>query len=279
MTDARTERGSGAWRRRLVVCADDAGWDRDNDEVIHRLAAAGGLSAISVLVDGPSAPDWAARDLPAGCSLGLHLNLTWTPDGGSTRLGRLLLAACTRRLPVAATRERIVAQLRRYERLYGGPPAFVDGHQHVHALPVVRELLLAALTRRYGASGSLPAVRSTQSRHWRGAKPLVLNRLGGRALARRLQGLRWACNQDFAGVYDFSPSTPYRARMQAWLSTLGDGGLVMAHPGVGTLAEHGAARAREASYLASPHWQTDRTAAGFDLVRFDSAALAAQGGG
>jgi len=271
--------GVGRRRRRLVVCADDAGWDSNNDEVIHQLAMAGGISAVSVLVDGPSAPEWGWRALPAGCALGLHLNLTWTPEAGSSRLGRLLLAACTRRLPAAATRERVIAQLRRFEHLYGAPPAFVDGHQHVHALPVVREVLLDALTRRYGRAGNRPAMRSTRSRHWRGVKSLALNRLGGRALARRLQALDWACNRDFAGVYDFSQHTPYRARMLAWLSTLSDGGLIMAHPGVGTLAEHGEARAREASYLASADWSADRTAAGFELVRFDSTVLAPRCGG
>jgi len=257
--------------RRLIVCADDAGWDIDNDDVVAALASAGRISAVSVLVDGPTARDWADRVLSADCALGLHLNLTWTPERGSERLSRLLLAAFARRLSSTETRRRINDQLQRFERLYGRPPAFVDGHQHVHALPVVRDQLLDQLRQRYGDDPcSRPAVRSTFARRWRGVKPLALNMLGGRDLADQLAALEWPCNRDFAGVYDFSESQPYRQRVLHWLSSLADKGLIMVHPGVETLTEHGEARAREAAYLRSADWLKDMASGGVALQRFDA---------
>lgn len=271
MTDDVTSRKGGNGLRRLIVCADDAGWDVDNDDVVAALASAARISAVSVLVDGPSAHDWADRALPADCALGLHLNLTWTPERGSERLSSLLLAAYARRLSSAEIRQRINNQLQRFERLFDRPPAFVDGHQHVHALPIVREQLLDRLRQRYGDDPrARPAVRSTYARRWRGVKPFALNVLGGRELANRLAALDWPCNRDFAGVYDFSESQPYRQRVLRWLSSLADKGLIMVHPGVQTLTEHGEARAREAAYLGSEDWLIDLASAGVSLQRFDA---------
>jgi len=259
--------------RQLVVCSDDAGWDEDNDGVIASLAQSGRISAVSVLVDGPHAPAWAQELAPpAGCALGLHLNLTWEPGQPSRGLAQLIGRCHARLLSPAWAETRIAAQLQRFEAVYGRPPDFVDGHQHVHMLPVIRERLLALLGQRYGA-GQRPAVRAPLSRHWRGAKAWLLNRLGAAALAAGLQAEGWPCNSDFAGVYDFGTGLSYRSRVQAWLGSIDDAGLLMTHPGSLGPLEHAAARAAEADYLASAQWPADLRAAGAQLMPFRPAAL------
>ena len=78
--------------RNVVLCADDAGWSAANDHAIARHAAAGEISAVSVLVDGPVAHQWRDFDAPGrGCSLGLHLNMTWEPGSDSAGLGLSLI--------------------------------------------------------------------------------------------------------------------------------------------------------------------------------------------
>ncbi|WP_292256660.1 ChbG/HpnK family deacetylase, partial [Mesorhizobium sp.] len=47
------------------------------------------------------------------------------------------------------------AQYDRFVEALEGPPDYIDGHQHVHFLPVVRNWLLA----RFGASAGKPALR------------------------------------------------------------------------------------------------------------------------
>ncbi len=259
--------------RQLVVCSDDAGWDEDNDEVIASLARAQRISAVSVLVDGPHAPAWAQDAAPpASCALGLHLNLTWEPGQPSRGLAQLIGRCHARLLSPAWAEARIAAQLLRFEALYGRPPDFVDGHQHVHMLPVIRARLLAQLSQRYGPQGR-PAVRAPLSRHWRGSKAWLLNRLGAATLAAGLQAGGWPCNRDFAGVYDFSTGPGYRSRIQGWLASIDDAGLLMTHPGSLGSLEHAAARAAEASYLASAQWLDDLQAVGVQLVPFRPAAL------
>lgn len=253
--------------RDLAVCADDAGWDAANDAVIAGLAAAGRISAVSVLVEGPNAAAWRDADLGANGSLGLHLQLTWSSDRGSHGLGRLIAEAYAGRLQRSTVTRRLDDQLRRFETLFGRPPDFVDGHQHVHALPGVREPLLTLLHARY-ADGDRPAVRVPLARRWRGPKAAALNVLGGVRLAAELRRREWPANADFAGAYDMARAGGFRRRMLAWLASLHDRGLIMVHPGAAEKVEHAAARADEAAYLAGPDWPADLRASGARLRPF-----------
>ena len=259
--------------RNVVLCADDAGWSAANDHAIARHAAAGEISAVSVLVDGPVAHQWRDFDAPGrSCSLGLHLNMTWEPGSDSAGLGRLLAAAFLRRLSRSDLVERIGRQLQRFDELIGRPPEFVDGHQHVHMLSGLRQALIEALSKRYGAT-QRPVLRVPYSHSWRGTKALALNLLGARAFGRHLTELDWPRNTDFAGAYDFSDSADYQGHMRQWLAHIRDGGLIMAHPGADPHLEHGRARAAESAYFSSPAWLEDREAAGIRLIPFTSEAL------
>ena len=109
----------------------------------------------------PLAAGW-----PASVDVGLHFNLTeGAPLSPALRahwqrfpsLSALIMAAHLRRLPLAAIDAELQAQLDAYAAARGAPPDFIDGHQHVHALPGVRRLVLAA-ARSIGRS---TAVRST----------------------------------------------------------------------------------------------------------------------
>jgi len=151
--------------------------------------------AISCLVGGKS---WGVSSRllrllnPGGIDIGLHLDLTETPLLGAPRrsLRELIVASHLRLLDRRIIRAEIRAQLDAFEQALGRGPAFVDGHQHVHQLPMVRSELLAELNTRAG--GSVPWIRSTRappagrSTH-RAApgffKPRVIEGLGAHALA------------------------------------------------------------------------------------------------
>lgn len=253
--------------RRIAVCVDDAGWSEANDAVILGHLQRREVSAVSVLIEGPSAPDWRGHRLPDSASIGLHLSLTWSPAEGSRGLGALLLQSQLRRLSQADLQTRLLGQLQRFETLLGRPPEFVDGHQHVHAFPTIATTLLTVLERRYG--DARPALRSIRSARWRGAKASVLNQLGGNALQALLHREAWPGNRDFAGVYPFDRRHTYGQRMRSWLRDLGDAGLIMCHPGVAELPEHGDARQQESRYLRSTEWLQDRRDAGVVLQPFN----------
>jgi chitin disaccharide deacetylase len=154
--------------RTLAVCADDFGIAPGISAGIVRLARAQRLTAISCITNGPH---WAEAakllaDLPETVDVGLHLNFT---EGRplSARLAKrwpvlpslptLIAQAHLGLLPRSAMRNEVHAQLSAFSRERGKPPRYIDGHQHVHHLPVLRDIILDMVEHVQ----PLPAVRST----------------------------------------------------------------------------------------------------------------------
>ena len=270
--------GAATGLRTLALCADDFGLTPGISRGIARLAAAQRLTAIACITNSPHWPDASVRlhGLPDSVDVGLHLNFT---EGRplSPRLARLwptlpslpalIVRAHLRRLPRGEVRQEVHAQLKAFTALHGGPPQFVDGHQHVHHLPGLREIMLDMVEHVQ----PLPAVRSTAHVLGPGAplKRLLIERTGGRALGRELAARVMPHNPVLLGAYDFV-TTDYRGLMQRWLDALpAEGGLLFCHPGERASGDPpdaiAAARGRELRYLGSDLFDADLAAAGVDL--------------
>jgi predicted glycoside hydrolase/deacetylase ChbG (UPF0249 family) len=260
----------------LAVCADDFGLSPGVSHGIARLAARERLTAVSCLVN---AAHWRAaapmvRDWPRSVEVGLHFNLTeGEPVSPELRrvwptlpaLSRLIALAHLRRLPRLALVAEFAAQRAAFVASAGRLPDFVDGHQHVHHLPQVRDVVLLAL-----ADGRTP-VRSTANVVGPGyaVKRALIAGTGGRALQRALERDGIPHNTALLGVYDFVPGR-YREHMRAWLAAApATGGLLFCHPGdrdeSGVPDAIAAARVAEAEYFGSDAFTEDRAAAGVDL--------------
>lgn len=269
---------SAAPRNVLGVCADDVGLVAGGAETVVDLAGAGRLSAASCV---SSAPGWpAAAALLARArpplQLGLHFNLSeGAPLSPQLRahwprlpgLGRLLALAAMRRLPIAAVGAEFRAQTEAFADSLGRRPAFVDGHQHVHALPGVRRVVLDAIA----AWPEAPAVRNTGRLLGPGAgfKRGVIEASGGRALQRDLVARGLAHNLALLGAYDFV-AEDYGALVRAWLAAAPRAGsLLFCHPCAGAHDDGSdpiaAARRREAAYLAGADFTADLATVGLTI--------------
>lgn len=266
--------------RELALCADDYGCTPAVNRAVLQLAGCARLSEVSCLVNGPA---WAAgaaelaalqRQRGAALGVGLHLNLSeGVPLSAELAalwprlpaLPRLIALAHLRLLPLAALRAEIQAQLAAFEHSTGQLPSHLDGHQHVHHLPGVRQLVLEALATRAGVkvrdTGCVRGTGHAWKRH-------LIEATGGRASSRDLQARGLQANTQLLGVHGFSGSG-YRQRMQRWLAVLpARGGLVFCHPGLAPSAQEAAhdpiaqARADEWSYLGSPAFADDLCQAG-----------------
>lgn len=246
--------------RRWIACADDFAIDAGAIDGIAELLERGRLTATSCLVDAPSWPA-AARALPRrdGYALGLHLNLTQAFAGGAATvwpLGSLLLRCAARALAPEVVRAQIERQLDAFEHGAERAPDYVDGHQHVHQLPGVREPLLAALQARYGAAS--PWLRSTRCPpRVRDPKARFIASLGDQALRRAAARQGRPMSAYLAGVYDFrGGARAYRERLRAWLAAGPDGTVLMCHPARSAPPDDpiGAARTVEYEVLASDEY-------------------------
>jgi predicted glycoside hydrolase/deacetylase ChbG (UPF0249 family) len=266
--------------RTLGLCADDFGLWPSVSRGIARLAHAQRLTVVSCITTGDA---WRASapllaDLPDSVECGLHFNLT---EGLplSAELARvwpvlpplrtLIVQAHLRRLPVDALRAEWQAQLAAFTDATGRVPQTIDGHQHVHHLPQVRELLLHGIGQLLPA----PAVRDTGVLPGPGfaIKRQLIAGTGGRRLHSELLRRGWLHNPALLGVYDFV-DTDYRGWMQRWLRALPEsGGLVFCHPGEIDAQSAGdaiaAARQRELAYLESGAFADDLAAANVKLGR------------
>lgn len=217
----------------FILNADDYGMSPGVDLAILRLAERRIVTSTSVMTLAPRWPEASLPLLDVPLDRGLHLDLTSPFVPNAYGLGGLMAAACARRLDRGAVRRAIHAQLDRFEAALRAPPDFVDGHQHVHQLPGVRDELVSALSERYGAAASRVRLRSCWSRRWRGAKAAIIAAAGARGLMRLARAHGHAVNSDFAGVYDFSPTARLPTLWRGWLCGLaGPDPLVMCHVGV-----------------------------------------------
>ncbi len=233
----------------IVICADDFGIAPGVNDAIVELIARGVITATSVMPAQTAWHDDAARTLAAvvrgRAEVGWHVTLTEQrpafAHGQLVRAGRLpplkrlLAQALARALPLAAVRDELRAQLDAFEDAWGAPPAFVDGHQHVHLLPGVREVLLAELQGRYplGTIWARDCTDTAARIRRRGvglAKARFLAWLG-RGWRKLLDAHGLARNDGFAGAHDFAPQPPFREKFRAFLRAPGPRHLVFVHPG------------------------------------------------
>ena len=226
--------------KRVLLCADDFGLHTEVDAAILELAASGRLGATSCLVDGPGFELGAARLNQTALQVGLHLNFTESfPRGGTVAhpLHHLLMIAWLRRLSLAEIRAEIARQLDRFAAVMGRLPDYVDGHQHVHQFPVIRDALFLEIAARCLETGWRPWLRSTVAGTFGDLPPgtrlksLIIERLGAAAFRHRAQHHGHRVNQRLLGVYDFQGGREgYLALTRHWLAVAGDGDLIMCHP-------------------------------------------------
>lgn len=277
----------------VVVCADDYGISHGVCDAIETLIEDGRLRATTAMTGFPEwrqrAPDLRALANRCGADIGLHLTLTdhepiapmprFAGGGTMPGLASVLRGAKLRRLPREEIAAEIKAQFDAFEDAFGAPPAFVDGHQHVHAFPVIRALLLQETIERYGFRCGMRTITEPLAAIFRRGvdpvKAVILANLGIRhaALTRRA-GL--PCNDSLRGAYNFGLDVPYGRLFRKFLGDFGPRParpLIFCHPGHAdatlrarsTLVE---ARAKEFGYFSSAAYLDDCAGEGRRIARF-----------
>jgi predicted glycoside hydrolase/deacetylase ChbG (UPF0249 family) len=230
--------------RHFWLCADDYGIAPGVNAAIRDLISRERLNATSVMVVAPSftpAEINALREA-GGAAIGLHLTLTapfkpltrdFAPlaQGAFRSLPAMLRLALLRRLDRAALSREVEAQIAAFRAAFGRTPDFIDGHQHVHLFPQVRDAVLEAMQRQAPGAWIRQCV-SAALLHARLMDPkgLLIDALS-RAVRTRARRLGITTNTAFAGTYTYRPDADFARLFPAFLASLPEGGLVMCHPG------------------------------------------------
>ena len=138
--------------KRIILCADDYGQNEPISQAIIALLKKNRLSATSCMTTSAS---WSLHaswlsDFRDAADIGLHFNLTigkplsqaLLNSHGFMSLPKLIIYSYSGILNRAAITEELHSQLDHFEKALGCLPDFVDGHQHIHQLPMIRDVLL-----------------------------------------------------------------------------------------------------------------------------------------
>jgi predicted glycoside hydrolase/deacetylase ChbG (UPF0249 family) len=235
----------GTLPRQIWLCADDYGISPAVSAAIRDLIARRRINATSVMVVTPSfAVSEAAslRDAASGhAAIGLHLTLTapyrpltdFAPlrQGAFLPLAGMACRALLRRLNAARLEAEIASQLAAFRTAFGRAPDYVDGHQHIHVFPQIREAVVRVIKQSAPQAWLRQCGRpATAPKSLADPKGYILDALSARlrALAAK-SGVR--TNPAFAGTYAFRPQAEFAKLFAGFLDGLPDGGLVMCHPG------------------------------------------------
>lgn len=241
---------AAAKARPIWLCADDYGISPSVNKGIRELLMRGRINATSVMVAAPSFHRSEAASLKmlnAGThrvGIGLHVTLTapfqpMSPGfrpmrgGAFPPLTQMLLRGTLRTLDRDWLAIEIATQLKAFVTAFGRAPDFIDGHQHVHLFPQVREALLEvvkeaaphAWVRQCGRPSDLPG-------RFNDRKAMVLDALS-RTFRARAVAMSIKTNPAFAGTYNFAskPAVDFAQLFPGFLRWLPPGSVVMCHPG------------------------------------------------
>lgn len=271
---ATPSRPTAATSTRIVVCADDYAFTPGVSRGIRELLAARRISATSVMTASEFWPSEAAslKAVAGNADIGLHITLTdqtplglmptLAPNGRLPPLPTLFREGLFRRLPLAEIADEIERQLDAFVTHYGAPPAHIDGHHHMHQLPGVRDIVVAAAARAGRSTWVRSCAEPRVSILKRGVgvtKAIIIGALGP-PIARRARTAGVPTNNGFSGAYDFDSEKRSTADLfRRFLQGLPSNGLVMCHPGyvdarLADLDPMTHAREAEQRFLLSDAW-------------------------
>jgi predicted glycoside hydrolase/deacetylase ChbG (UPF0249 family) len=233
--------------RQIWLCADDYGISRSVNAAIRELILRGRINATSVMTAAPHfdpAEAAALDELNSGikrAAIGLHVTLTapfkplsegFAPlsHGHFLPLNKMMRAAITRRLNSARLVIEVATQVEAFVMAFGRPPDFIDGHQHVHLFPQLRDAVLKVAAEATPDAWVRQCGRPRSAGRRNSRKELALDVLS-LSFRRKARQLGMATNPAFAGAYDFDDEPDFAAVFPRFLAGLPDGGLIMCHPG------------------------------------------------
>lgn len=272
-------------QKSIVLCADDYGLHEGINNGILSLVQQNRLSAVSCTMnfDKQKAAFVRLKHYEDIIDIGLHFNLTeglaLTGDSSVTdatgkfnEINQLLLQSVARRIKQKEVEKELHAQLDEFEAAFGRLPDFIDGHQHVHHLPLISDVLLQVYQQRlckhrpYVRSVRLPWLQTLKERN---LKIFIIQLTGARRFLKLLKQQQVPHNSSFSGFYNFDANLNYQMRFRAFLSTIQPGGLIMCHPGLFGLDDPiSMARQNECAYFASEAFVDDCATLGVNIERF-----------
>lgn len=264
--------------KKITLCADDYGQNESVSQGILELIQLGRLSAVSCMTSYSHWPTYAAQLVEiksiheSKLDIGLHFDLTDFIAMQGWSFNQFIIQCCLNNINLEKVEAELARQLDAFEAELCMQPEFVDGHQHIHIFPNIRQVFIKLLAQRY--KNKLPYIRLSKpeiSGQDAKLKAIILRLLctGFAALARKHQ---FQFPLQFLGAYSLN-STDYRQLFTGWLQQAHNGSLFMCHPGhTSSDAQDPIKTARliEFNYFSSNEFLTDLSSSDVQLSKWST---------
>lgn len=201
--------------RAIIINVDDLGLSNAVNEAVIHLAERGRIGASSYMAGGHITETDKRTLAELKVDIGLHLDLTGIfPSTLRRSLKSLVISSYLRRLKPSQVTDIIKRQLDSFENTFGHAPIFIDGHQHIHQLPIIRQSLIKELSTRYNKDSSQSVSARTTTPLVNDLKSWIIYGLGGHAWRKLCAENQIITNDYFGGVYGFDAN--FQALTELW---------------------------------------------------------------
>jgi len=236
------------YKKSLSICADDFGITQKVNKAIINLIEGKRITEVSCMVLAQDFKNDAKELAKYKDKIGIGIHLTLTDFKPITKISslikkdkllsikNLLVKSIFRNYSKDEIFNEINFQLDEFEKIMGFKPNFVDGHHHVQQLPMIRNILIQILKKRY--PNDLPWVRNTYENFFKILRRNVsiLKAISLSVAGSKLKKLNKTnlirTNDGFSGVYNFSEKARYDYLFESFISFIKDNHLLMVHPGI-----------------------------------------------
>jgi chitin disaccharide deacetylase len=251
----------------IILCADDFAMTPGISKGICELLKKKRLSATSCMTISPLWSEYSTwlKPFKEHADIGLHLTLTDFPSlsnlsftdskGRLPPFKKLFKLAYGNRLNNKEITMEFQSQFEAFQKEFGSMPDFIDGHQHIHQLPVIRKSVIELFKNNFQkGDGYLRICWENPLLVWKRNVNILRTLIIGfpglkmRKLARK-EGIPF--NDGFSGIYSLSLNKNISALFSCFLIGVREKSLIICHPGkidFGSTPEINLTKTREAEY-------------------------------
>lgn len=232
---------------KIIICADDFA---QNDAISHgiiKLIENNRLSATSCMTNLESWPEHSLLlKKITTIDMGVHLNFTHGKPlskalqkqfkSWPNSILSIIKLIISKQLTLTKLENEIELQLNNFEKYINKIPDFIDGHQHLHHFPVIRQALLKVYLKKYGMldQSQKPYIRisscNAKINEQFCLKKKIIQLTGSEKLQKQLIKHQIPFNQNFAGIYPFNKKYSFDEICSKILEHTKNTTLLMCHP-------------------------------------------------
>jgi predicted glycoside hydrolase/deacetylase ChbG (UPF0249 family) len=231
--------------KKIIICADDFGMSDNINKGIISLLEKKIINATSCMTNMPAFVQGIKnlnKTYNESIYVGIHLNLTegmpftqaksLRKDNRFLSLSKLLIKSEFRLINYDDVYSELKEQVNKFVNEWGDLPDFIDGHQHIHHFPIIRNAVVN-LYKEFNMYEKQTYIRSTCSINKSDFKSKIIYYSGAKKFNDLLIKNNIKHNTSFAGIYSLgSDKENFREIMLNAYQEIKDGGLIMCHPSI-----------------------------------------------